>query len=212
MISKRAFSVKCYEGELNVTFHKAFFNQITSNPIILKGASIQRYYYTLQMSQGQIEYLDEVPYLAKFGNSEKAKHHRFERIAMQGMTGANDKLRIVMSIVPAGYYLGNSCNYILPQENIATKALLAILNSKPINWFFRCFSTNSNVNGYEVDNFPLPFVDDKTQDDLVKLVDAISAKKSVSTLSNISQEEDAINKIVYGLYGFSKDQIKIIET
>ena len=147
MISKRAFSAKCYEGELNVTFHKAFFNQITSNPIILKGASIQRYYYTLQMSQGQIEYLDEVPYLAKFGNSEKAKHHRFERIAMQGMTGANDKLRIVMSIVPAGYYLGNSCNYILPQENIATKALLAILNSKPINWFFRCFSTNSNVNG-----------------------------------------------------------------
>lgn len=212
MISKRAFSVKCYEGELNVTFHKAFFNQITSNPIILKGASIQRYYYTLQMSQGQIEYLDEVPYLAKFGNSEKAKHHRFERIAMQGMTGANDKLRIVMSIVPAGYYLGNSCNYILPQENIATKALLAILNSKPINWFFRCFSTNSNVNGYEVDNFPLPFVDDKTQDDLVKLVDAISAKKSVSTLSNISQEEDAINKIVYGLYGLTKDQIKIIET
>ena len=90
--------------------------------------------------------------------------------------------------------------------------MLAILNSKPINWFFRCFSTNSNVNGYEVDNFPLPFVDDKTQDDLVKLVDAISAKKSVSTLSNISQEEDAINKIVYGLYGFSKDQIKIIET
>ena len=164
------------------------------------------------MSQGQIEYLDEVPYLAKFGNSEKAKHHRFERIAMQGMTGANDKLRIVMSIVPAGYYLGNSCNYILPQENIATKALLAILNSKPINWFFRCFSTNSNVNGYEVDNFPLPFVDDKTQDDLVKLVDAISAKKSVSTLSNISQEEDAINKIVYGLYGLTKDQIKIIET
>ena len=106
------------------------------------------------MSQGQIEYLDETAYLSKFGNSEKAKHHKFERIAMQGMTGANDKLRIVMSIVPAGYYLGNSCNYILPQENIATKALLAILNSKPINWFFRCFSTNSNVNGYEVDNFP----------------------------------------------------------
>ena len=212
MISKRAFSIKCYEGELNVTFHKAFFNQITSNPIILKGASIQRYYYTLQMSQGQIEYLDEVPYLAKFGNSEKSKHHRFERIAMQGMTGANDKLRIVMSIVPAGYYLGNSCNYILPQKNIATKALLAILNSKPINWFFRCFSTNSNVNGYEVDNLPLPFVDDKTQDDLVKLVDAIIDKKSVSTLSNISQEEDAINKIVYGLYDLSKKQIKIIET
>lgn len=211
MISKKAFSVKCYEGELNVTFHKAFFNQVTSNPIILKGASIQRYYYTLQMSQGQIEYLDETAYLSKFGNSEKAKHHKFERIAMQGMTGANDKLRIVMSIVPAGYYLGNSCNYILPQENIATKALLAILNSKPINWFFRCFSTNSNVNGYEVDNFPLPYVDNETQNYLVNLVDAISAKKAISIMTDISQEENAINKVVYKLYNLSDEQIKIIE-
>jgi hypothetical protein len=116
-----------------------------------------------------------------------------------------------MSIVPAGYYLGNSCNYILPQENIATKALLAILNSKPINWFFRCFSTNSNVNGYEVDNFPLPYVDNETQNYLVNLVDAISAKKAISIMTDISQEENAINKVVYKLYNLSDEQIKIIE-
>ena len=211
MISMKAFSVKCYEGELNVTFHKKFFNQNPSNPVILKGAAIQRYFYTLQMSQGQVEYLDEAAYQAQFGNSGKAQHHKLERIAMQGMTGANDKLRIVMAIVPVGYYLGNSCNYVLTPEGVDIKALLALLNSKAINWFFRCFSTNSNVNGYEVDNFPLPFVNPEQQKTLSSLVDAIINKKEQSTLSDISDEENSINSLVYQLYGLTQDQIKIIE-
>lgn len=211
MISKRSLKLKCYEGELNVTFHKKMFTQNPSYPTILKGAAIQRFFYTLQMSQGQIEYLDENSYLSKFGNSNKAQHHNVERIAMQGMTGANDKLRIVMCIVPAGYYLGNSCNYILPHKDIDIKALLAILNSKAINWFFRCFSTNSNVNGYEVDNFPIPFVDLDRQKQLSALVDSIEKKKALSVMSDISEEENKINDVVYSLFELSDKQIKIIE-
>ena len=46
----------------------------------------------------------------KDNSGEKTEHHKFERIAMQGMTGANDKNRIIMSIVPVGFYLANSCN------------------------------------------------------------------------------------------------------
>ena len=110
------------------------------------------------MSQGQIDYLDEDKYLLECGTTEKSTlHYKFERIAMQGMTGANDKIRLVMSIVPQGYYLANSCNYMLPLQAIDLYIVYwDFLNSKVINWFFRCFSTNSNVNGYEVDNFPIP--------------------------------------------------------
>ena len=74
----------------------------------MKGAGIQKYYYTFDMSQGQIEHLKEKEYLKKCGNSEKAHHHETERIVMQGMTGANDKIRLVMAIVPKGLYLGHS--------------------------------------------------------------------------------------------------------
>lgn len=59
LLQKKEVPLRCIEGELNVTFHKKYFGSNMANPIILKGASIQRYYYTHQMSQGQIDYLDE---------------------------------------------------------------------------------------------------------------------------------------------------------
>ena len=61
------------------------------------------------MSQCEIEYLNEKAYLED-NSGEKTEHHKFERVAMQGMTGANDKNRIIMSIVPIVFYLANSCN------------------------------------------------------------------------------------------------------
>lgn len=203
--------MKCIEGELNVTFHKKFFGSNISNPVILKGASIQRYYYTHQMSQGQIDYLEEEKYLLEYGNTEKSAHHKYERIAMQGMTGANDKIRLVMSIVPQGYYLANSCNYILPSDSIDLYCLLGFLNSKTINWFFRCFSTNSNVNGYEVDNFPIPLIDSDTQLKISELVKKIIETKCTNNFADTSTIEKQIDEFVYQVYELSKDDIKIIE-
>lgn len=211
LLKKKEISLKCIEGELNVTFHKKFFGSNISNPIILKGASIQRYYYTHQMSQGQIDYLEEDKYLLEYGTTDKSTHHKYERIAMQGMTGANDKIRLVMSIVPQGYYLANSCNYILPSKSIDLYCLLGILNSKVINWFFRCFSTNSNVNGYEVDNFPIPQLNTNTQTEISKLVHKVIAAKRSNNSTDTSVFEKQIDEVVYQVYELSKDDIKIIE-
>ena len=203
--------IKCIEGELNVTFHKKFFGSNISNPVILKGASIQRYYYTHQMSQGQIDYLEEDKYLSEYGTTEKSAHHKYERIAMQGMTGANDKIRLVMSIVPQGYYLANSCNYILPSHTIDLYCLLGFLNSKTINWFFRCFSTNSNVNGYEVDNFPIPRLDLDIQLKISELVKEVLNTKRTNNSADTSTIEKQIDELVYRAYELAKDDIKIIE-
>ena len=211
IINRKDINLKCYEGELNMTFHKKYFTTSISNPIILKGAAIQRYYYTLQMSQGEIEYLDERKYMKDFGTSEKSKHHNYPRIAMQGMTGANDKIRIVMSLVPKGYYLANSCNYVFAPESYTIETLLAILNSKLINWYFRCFSTNSNVNGYEIDNLPIPQINDDTQNALKNLVLSIMSKKQKDTITDTMKEESEIDNFVYKLYGLTEEEIKIVE-
>ena len=210
LLKKKEVTLKCIEGELNVTFHKKYFGSNVVNPIILKGASIQRYHYTFQMSQGQIDYLEEDKYLSEYGTTDKSTHHKFERIAMQGMTGANDKIRLIMSIVPQGYYLANSCNYILPSQSTDLYCLLGFLNSKTINWFFRCFSTNSNVNGYEVDNFPIPQLSPNAQATISELVKkVIDAKTNSST--DTSAIEKQIDELVYQAYELSKDDIKIIE-
>ncbi len=211
IIRRKEVGLKCIEGELNMTFHKGYFTNNMSYPKILKGAAIQRYYYTLQMSQGEIEYLDEVRYLKDYGKSDKSKHHNNMRIAMQGMTGANDKIRIVMALVPKGYYLANSCNYLFAPNGFDIYALLGILNSKLINWFFRCFSTNSNVNGYEIDNLPIPSIDVDTQLKLKDLVSTIIKQKNLDGNADTQNEESKIDDIVYQLYNLSKDEISIIE-
>jgi Alw26I/Eco31I/Esp3I family type II restriction m6 adenine DNA methyltransferase len=212
-IKLRQFSkipLKCYEGELNMTFHKHFFNDDSTNPAILKGAAIQRYYITYKMSQGKIEYLDEDWYLSE-NTSEKSRHHEVERIAMQGMTGANDKIRLVMTIVPSGVYLANSCNYILPTKELPASYLLGLLNSKLLNWYFRCFSTNSNVNGYEVEDFPMPKANEDQKQTIIALVDQILAVKKTNPNTDTSDLEREIDGLVYEMYNLSSDNISIIE-
>ncbi len=202
--------IKCYEGELNMTFHKQYFTTDDSNPKILKGASIQRFYYTEDMSQGEIEYLNESKFFADFAN-EKASHHNYVRIAMQGMTGANDSIRIIMSIVPAGVYLANSCNYLIPTDDFPAKYLLGLMNSTIINWYFRCFSTNSNVNGYEINSLPIPTINSTQQRPIIALVDQILAAKKQDPQADTSKLEKEIDLLVYHLYGLTFDEVKLID-
>lgn len=201
---------KCYEGELNMTFHKSFFTKDMRLPKILKGASIQRYFWTEKMSQGEIEYLNETDYLAHFSGSEKSSHHKFPRIAMQGMTGANDKRRIVSSIVPEGVYLANSCNYILPNAH-NLMYVLGVFNSKLINWYFRCFSTNSNVNGYEVDNLPICRGSKSQIASISDLVEKILSQKAINNKTDTQFLENEIDRIVYQIYGLTDDEIALVE-
>ena len=137
-----------------MTFHKKYFTADKTLPKIIKGASVQRYRLTDNLSQGQVEYLNEKDYLHDNSRSKKALHHKLNRIAMQGITGVNDKQRLIMTFVPEGNYCANSCNYIIINEdNYNPEFVLGLMNSKLFNWIFRKTSTNSNVNCYEVEKF-----------------------------------------------------------
>jgi len=211
MIGQRSISVKCLEGELNVTTHRPYFSNDSSLPVIMKGAGIQKYYYTFDMSQGQIEYLDEKGYLQRYGNSEKAHHHEQSRIVMQGMTGANDKIRLVMTIVPPNIYLGHSCKYILPSDGISQMCLLGLMNSKLANFFFRCFSTNSNVNGYEIEAIPICKIPLEISEKIESIVSELFIIKTNNHAADISVFESQIDLIIYHLYGLTYDEVLIVD-
>lgn len=203
--------VTCWQGELNMTVHRPYFTQNKDFPKILKGASIQRYYYTEDMSQGIVEHVNEKKYLTDFPNSEKANHHNYERIAMQGMSGANDKIRLISTIIPKGIYLAHSCNYIIPTDNFSLLFLLGILNSKFANWYFKLFSTNSNVNSYEIENIPIPTATPEQQQEIVALVEKILAAKASDHNADTSEWEKQIDLLVYKLYGLTFEEAKVID-
>lgn len=211
LISKREITLSCFQGELNVSVHKKYFTQQPDQPIILKGAAIQRYFHTLNMSQGVVEYVDEEAYLSKCGNTPKSQHHKLDRIGMQGMTGANDKIRLVSTLIPKGFYMAHSCNYILSDDSYNIHAILSLLNSKCLNWFFRRFSTNSNVNSYEVENLPIPNMEGKIETILSELSKKILDTKTFDSNNDTSELEQEIDHIVYHLYELTYDEVLIVD-
>ena len=203
---------KCYEGEINLTFHKCYLKSKSNGYArMIKGAAVQRWLIKEKMSQGEIEYLDSHSYL-KENLGKKSQHYKLRRIVMQGITGVDEKIRLKMTILEADVFCGNSVNYILIEDKlIEYEFILGLLNSTLLNWYFKVFSTNSNVNGYEVDNFPIPDILKVNQKPITNLVSRILAAKRTNPVADTSALEREIDQLVYQLYDLTPEEIKIVE-
>ena len=202
---------KCYEGEVNLTFHKEYiYNTPLNHEKLIRGAQVQRYLVTNNVSQGEILYLDKENYLSAV-TSEKSKHYKNRRLIMQGITGINEKYRLKMAIIENSEFCANSANYIIENNKASIEYVLAVLNSKLMNWYFKKLSTNSNVNGYEIDNLPLKISkdDESTLTNLVK--EYMKKKKEVNDKEDIEYYEKKINEIVYNIYNLDNREIRYIE-
>ena len=208
---------RCYEGEVNLTFHKKFLSSEDSLPPMIKGAAIQRYQILEEMSQGEIQYLNSKAFL-KYNTSPKSKHHKFRRIVMQGITGVNESVRLKMTIINSGIFCGNSANYILIEDSsMQQEYVLALLNSRLMNWYFKLFSTNSNVNGYQVNNLPIAKPGTYGTKMVAKVNEILSTTKDDDYSANpikqakVKELERQIDRMVYELYGLTPEEIAVVE-
>lgn len=199
----------CYTGEIDLSLDKKYLRESEQYSILLKGAIIGRYEVREKMSQGEIMFLDSKEYLQN-NNGARSTHYLKDRIGMQGITGVNEKIRLKMALIPKGTFLANSVNYIIMPEGLyQNKLALLQLNSELHNYIFKLTSTNSNVNGYEVNNLPII---EKTQSqeiitivaDYLLFLTKILYQKKVNV--QISFFDSLASAICYELY-FS-DEIK----
>lgn len=145
----------CYTGEIDLSLDKKYLRESEKYSTLLKGAIIGRYEIRSKMSQGDIMFLDSEEYLIN-NSGARAAHYLRDRIGMQGITGINEKIRLKMALIPKGTFLANSVNYLIMPEGMSqNKTAILQLNSELHNYIFRLTSTNSNVNGYEVNNLPI---------------------------------------------------------
>ena len=201
----------CYEGEINLTFHKNFLRKPDFLfARMIKGAAVQRYELKNKMSQGEEMYIDKQEYLS-INKSKKSSHFNQRRIVMQGITGVDEKTRLKMTIIEPEIFCGNSVNYILMNDNDENNLnyILSLLNSKLLNWFFKFFNTNSNVNGYEVNNFPIPKISPEAQNPFINLVEWILEGKKRG--EDTSRWEAEIDRMVYELYDLTEAEIAVVE-
>lgn len=144
--------IKNLRGELDLTSNKeSIVNENTGYPL-LRGRNIG--YYEL-IATKERDYV-----LSSFVNETKKKEYiEKERIACQQIANMHKERRVSFSIVPEGYVLGNSCNFITVEDNddgVDLFSLLGLFNTKIINWLFKLTSSNNHINNYEIDCFPVP--------------------------------------------------------
>lgn len=207
-------------GEINQTIYRHFISDNASLSRLLKGVEIGRYQIRTSLSQGQQEWFDEKSYLH---SHSKKPATTLRRIATQRITGVDEKLRVVATIVSPPAYFADSTNSITSSENaeISLEYLLAILNSKLIQWRFKLTSTNNNVGTNELESLPIIIADKTRQDRMVHLVNQLLAAKQQAADASGHASEVALRKcesldrqidaLTYELYGLTEAEERLVE-
>jgi adenine-specific DNA-methyltransferase len=122
---------------------------------------------------------------------------------------------------------------IIPKQNISEKYLLALLNSKLLDWFLKQISTQMRGGWYSfeskyIKHLPIVVVNNKNKEEIKiqkeiedytdQLINLNSEKAATKLESNVHQLqnkidycEEKLNQIVYQLYKLSPEEIKIVE-
>ena len=156
-ISKRTRSFIHYveniqQGDINLSTYKEYITNENTNIKLYRGRHIHRFY----IDNDTNEFVRYFPKLEKKILYNKNK----DFILSQEITGTTDKRRLhfcVLLNTPSNIVFGHSINKTLlkKQYNKYIKLFVLIINSKFLDWIFRKTSTNNNVMGYEIEQFPI---------------------------------------------------------
>jgi adenine-specific DNA-methyltransferase len=96
------------------------------------------------------------------------------------------------------------------------KYLLAILNSRLSEWYFNQITTTSGMGTnrwkkYKIELLPIKDIPESEQQPLITLVEEIIAIKKATPSVSTAEKEGEIDRLVYGLYGLTVEEINIIE-
>ena len=214
-------------GEINQTVFREFITTDSKISRLLKGVEVGQYVIHHTLTQGIREWFDEERFL-RTKPPKPIVHQR--RIATQRITGVDEQLRIVATIIEPPAYFADSTNSITITEGArhCLEYLLALLNSKLFQWRFKLTSTNNNVATNEINSMPFRFIDfsnkaDKTRyDRLVALVGQMFTGMQRLAKAKTDKDKDyyeskcevlgrQIDQIVYELYSLNDYEIKIVE-
>lgn len=172
-----------FQGEVNETNERAKGSLLAppgkAGTLVTRGACICLY-VSRPASQGTDLFLNVGRFLKGKGADTKAFHHKHRRIGLQESCPQNNFRRVIASLIPSGEFCNHKINY-LPEHTckLPLEFVLALLNSKLADWYFRLGSTNAAVSHYQLYNLPCPvFAMELTADDRKALAGAMKAVES----------------------------------
>ena len=186
------FFIEGWQGEVNVSTKKTFFvkkNQSGHLPLI-RGNQIG-YYETVSKPE-EFCPIDISP----------RSHHKIRRIVFQEVSNAGQQRRIKATILE-NVLCGHTVNYMFSKhKDIPLEALLGLLNSRLINYYFKFYNQTNHVPIGEIKMIPVPDCIVSTSKHLAKLV---------TRRLNGELMDDKIDALVYKLYGLTPEEIALVE-
>jgi hypothetical protein len=139
-----------------------------------------------------------------------------KKIILQRISGGSNPLTATLDTNK--YKTFASVNNILlkPCFNDKYEYILALLNSKVLNWYYaNKFSNNStltvNISKTYLSQLPISDVTPKKQQAITDLVNQILSTKNKNPNADTTKLESKIDRLVYELYDLTENEIKIIE-
>jgi hypothetical protein len=152
-----------FQGEVNETNERARGNLTTDRAkgkFVTRGASICL--YVLRPASQREDFLVDVErFLRDKKPDSKAFHHQHARVGLQESSPQNNFRRIIAAFVPSGEFCNHKINYVPEHTSqLPLPFVLALLNSKLLDWYFRLGSTNAAVSHYQLYNLLCPLFAD----------------------------------------------------
>jgi len=197
-----------YQGDVNVSTKKHLMSEIDTGTMIVRGEHIQKYVTDLSTKKVKDRW---------FRCERNFSISNNERLVCQNIANMGLSQRIICSIIPRGVVVGHTANCIeVYDEYFSKKYVLALLNSKLLNWYFKKTSTNNHVNVYELDKIPIKKIPQEEQQPFLALVEAIieiTALDGHNPKKILSQQkglEEKIDNMVMDLYDLTEEEKEVI--
>jgi len=202
----REYAASIAQGDLNLTTHAKRFSSKPTNVRLLRGRHIGRFALKYDAA---IEYCDQ-----GFMQEQVKANREGTFLISQEVTGTNDIRRLHFGLAekaPTDFLCGHSVNKTQLYNEAYSKAFLALLNSKFMDWFFRITSTNNHVQGYQLEQLPIPLMVATDQEQLGRLAVSVMNAKTTNPATDTSALEAEIDRLVYQLYGLTNEEIAVVE-
>lgn len=162
-LGRLAAYASSFQGEVNETNERPK-GTISYDPEdgeeVVRGAHVCLY-CTRCASQGTSVFVRRSRFLRGKRPNSKAFDHRYPRVGFQRKSPQNNFRRLIASPVSTGTFLLESVSYVpQPQCKLPLEIVLAVLNSRLTEWYFRLGSTNAMVSKYQFNNLPCPIFAD----------------------------------------------------
>ena len=136
--------------------------------------------------------------------SKRDAHSQRSRVVWRDIARPNMARRMYATVAPTGYAVGNSLNYLIPEQSEAVKQyLVAVMNSLVFEFRARHISKNSHMNMFVICQVPVPRLDagDLWFDRIVHDTNTIINNESIpATMREMTQAHiDALVAAAYGL-------------